>query len=162
MSVDRAAERQRKIVRRALERSSYCALATSSAANRPHAVGVLYAVVDSTLYMTTQGASVKLRNVRENPRVAVCIPVRRYPVGPPFSVQFQGRAEVLAADDPEIVALLETGALKRITAHGELDDPDVCFLRVRPGRRVATYGLGVPLRQLLRDPTQGSRSVELA
>jgi hypothetical protein len=156
-----AAARQRKIVRRAITRRSFCILATSSAENRPLAVGVLYAAVDGELYVSTLDTSVKVRNVRENPRVAVCIPVRRYPVGPPFSVQFQGSAEVRLVDDPQLVELLEAGRLKRITSHGELEHSEACFLKITPGRRVATYGLGVPLRQLLRDPIQGSRSVEM-
>ena len=41
MSEDATAERQRKLVRRAIERGSFCTLATSSEANRPHVVGVL-------------------------------------------------------------------------------------------------------------------------
>ena len=156
-----ADDRQRKAVRRAIARASYCTLATASAANRPHVVGVLYAEVDGDLWVATLENSVKVRNVRENERVAVCIPVRRYPVGPPFSVQFQGRAEVVPVDHPPAVALLEAGRLKRITSHGELDDPAACFLRLTPGRRVATYGIGVPLFTLLRDPIHASRSVEM-
>lgn len=157
-----ALERQRRLVRRAIARGSFCALATSSAANRPLVVGVLYAAVEEVLYISTVGTSVKVRNIRDNDRVALCIPVRRYPVGPPFAVQFQGRAEVLRIDDPEIAGLLRAGRLKRITAHGELEDPGSRILKVTPGPRVATYGLGVPLHELLRDPTQGSRSVRMA
>ena len=160
--MDTGLERQRKAVRRAIARSSYCTLATASGANRPHVVGVMYAAVDDDLYVATLGNSIKVRNVRENERVAVCIPVRRFPVGPPFSVQFQGRAEVLPADDAEVVRLLDAGRLKRITSHGELDDPHACFLRVTPRRRVATYGIGVPLRTVLRDPIHASRSVEMS
>jgi len=154
--------RMRKVVRRAIERHSFCMLATASAANRPLAVGILYAYVDGALYFATSAPSAKVRNVRENPRVAVCIPVRRYPVGPPFAVQFQGTATVLERDDPDVVGLIESGRLKAITSHGELDDPELCFLRVTPGRRIATFGLGVPLRTLLRDPIAASRSVEMA
>lgn len=157
----KAKERQRELVRRAVKRRSYCTLATSSAANRPHVVGVLYSVVNGALFVCTLGGSVKARNVRANERVAVCIPIRRFPVGPPFAVQFQGKAEVLDLDDPQVRGALETGRLKRITSHGELDHPDACFLRIVPGRRFATYGLGVPLRKLLRDPLQGSASLEL-
>ena len=156
------AEKQRKIVRRAIARRSFCTLATASAANRPHVVGVLYAAVGDELFVSTLETSVKVRNVRENERVAVCIPVRRYPVGPPFSVQFQGRAKVRPVEDPDIARLLDAGSLKRITSHGELDDPAACFLRVTPRGRVATYGLGVPLRTLLRDPIHASRSVEMS
>jgi nitroimidazol reductase NimA-like FMN-containing flavoprotein (pyridoxamine 5'-phosphate oxidase superfamily) len=149
-------------VRRAVARRSYCTLATSSLATRPHVVGVLYAVVDGAFFVATLETSTKVRNIRENPNVAVCIPVRRYPVGPPFSVQFQGKAEILPTGDPEIAELMAGGRLKRITSHGELDHPHACFLKVTPGRRFATYGLGVPLRKLLRDPIHASGGVEMS
>jgi hypothetical protein len=136
-------------------------LATSSEANRPHVVGVLYAAVGRLLYVSTLQTSVKARNIRANPRVAVCIPVRRFPVGPPFHVAFQGRAELSSRDDPRVVPLLEGRRLKPITSHGELDDPDSCFVIITPGRRVASYGLGVPVRQLLRDPLHANRSLEV-
>jgi hypothetical protein len=155
-------ERQLKLIRRAIRRGSFCVLATASAANRPLAVGVLYAPVADSLYIATLGGSAKARHIRENPRVALCIPVRRYPVGPPFSVQFQATAELRSPDDPEIARLLEGRSLKAITSHGELDAPDACFLKITPGRRMASYGLGVPLRELLRDPIAASRSVRVA
>jgi hypothetical protein len=104
----------------------------------------------------------KVRNVRANPNVAVCVPVRRVPMAPPFCVQFQGTAEVLAADDPDIVALIRAGRLKKILAHGALAVPGTCFLRVTPGRTISTYGIGVPLFALLRDPFHASRTVDLA
>ena len=99
-------ERQRKIIRRAIAKRSFGVLATASAANRPLATGVLYAAVGRDIYISTLGSSVKARNVRENPRVALSIPVRRYPLAPPFSVQFQGTAELRTPDDPEIARLL--------------------------------------------------------
>ena len=91
----------------------------------------------------------------------MCIPVRRLPLGPPSSVQFQGGAEILAVDDPEVVRLLAHGQLRSITSHGELDEPDDCFLRITPGGRINTYGLGMPLRQLLRDPLHAAGSVDV-
>jgi hypothetical protein len=155
-------ERQQRLVRRAIAKRSFCTLATSSAENRPLVTGVLYVAVDGVVHVSTLATSVKARNVRENPRVAVCIPVRRFPVGPPFCVQFQGRAEISSPGEPRIARLLEAGQLKPITSHGELDDPNACFLSITPARRVATYGLGVPLRELLRDPIHATRTVELA
>lgn len=154
-------ERQRKSVQRAIERGSFCTLATSSAANRPHVVGVLYVAVQGSLVVSTLSTSVKAGNVRANPLVAVCIPVRRLPLGPPFHIALQGRAEVCERDDPRVVDLLEGGRLKPIASHGELDHPDSCFLVMSPSGRAATYGLGVPLRQIARNPLGASRSVEL-
>ena len=155
-------ERERRLIRRAIAKKSFCTLGTTSAEARPLVTGVLYAAVDDLLYVSTLRTSAKVRNVRANKRVAVCIPVRRYPVGPPFSVQFQGSAELCEISEPEIVALLEAGRLKRITSHGELDHPEACFLRITPGPTVATYGLGVPLREILRDPLSASRTVRMA
>jgi general stress protein 26 len=162
MPKDTTGNRERKRAWRAINRGSFCMLASSSEVNRPHVVGVLYAAVDDLLYVSTLQTSVKARNIRANPQVAVCIPVRRFPVGPPFHVAFQGRAELCPRHDDRIVRLLEAKRLKPITSHGELDDPDSCFLIITPGRRVATYGLGVPVRQLLRDPLHANRSVELS
>lgn len=146
---------------RAIGRRSFCTLATSSPQNRPHVAAVIYEAVGTTLYVNTSRQSRKGRNIAANPHVGVVIPVRRLPVGPPSEVQFQGTAEVLAMDDPHIVGLLEAGRLKTITRHGELDHPDGCFLRITPGRRVHTYGLGMPLIRLLRDPLNASGTVEL-
>jgi general stress protein 26 len=146
---------------RAIQRRSFCTLATSSATGEPHVAGVLYAVADRVLYLTTQTHAKKARNLGDNARVAVCIPVRTYPVGPPFCVQFRGTAELLSPQHPDITTLLHTRRLKKITSHGELDDPDSCFVRIVPGRRISTYGIGVPLRTLLRDPIHGSRTVDM-
>jgi nitroimidazol reductase NimA-like FMN-containing flavoprotein (pyridoxamine 5'-phosphate oxidase superfamily) len=145
----------------AIGHRSVCTLATSSSRNRPHAATVIYAAVGTTLYVNTDRSSRKARNVAENPHVGVVIHVRRLPVGPPSSVQLQGTAEVVDMDDPEIVALVEAGRLKKVTGHGELDRPDGCFIRIRPGRKVTTYGLGMSLWQLLRDPLNAAGSIEL-
>ncbi len=148
-------------VAKTIARRSFCTLATASSTNRPHVAGVLYVAVETILYVNTLRTSRKARNIALNPHVGVCIPVRRMPVGPPSSVQFQAVAAILGNDDPEIDGLLEAGHLRSITSHGELDNPEGCFLRIIPNRRVNTYGLGMSLRQLLRDPLNARGSLEL-
>ena len=148
---------------RAIGRRSFAILATVSDTGYPHAAGVAYCAVGTTLYVSTMRSSRKARNVAAHGRVAVVIPVRRVPDGPPFTVQFQGLATLLATDDPEIRDLLANGRLGKITSHGELDEPDGCFVRIEPERRIHTYGLGVPILALARDPLHvGERSIELA
>ncbi len=154
-------DRQREIAQRAIERNSFCTLATSSEANRPHVAGVIYVMVDGVLYINTLDNSVKVRNIRQNPRVAVSIPARKLPFFPPFCVQFQGMADVCPADDPEITRLFHAGRLKRISSHGEMEQLGSCFLRVTPATHVTTFGLGVSLRQMMRDPLAAGRRVEL-
>src|SRR6266508_676166 len=150
-------------IKREIVRRSFCTLATASADGAPHAVGINYAFLDGHLYLATSPLSKKVHNIRQNPRVAVFIPVRKYPMGPPWSIQFQGTATVLSREDPEIVGLLKAGKLKQITRFGVLDkEPDVCFLKVKPAKKIHTYGLGIPLRPTLRHTAQGDRAVHFA
>ncbi len=145
----------------AVQKRSFATLSTASPAGRPHVAGVLYEAVGTTLYASTLRTSRKARNVAASEHVAVVVPIRRIPFGPPSTVQFQARAEVLAADSPEIVGLVESGYLKSITGHGELELADGCFLRISPGRRWITYGLGMSLWSLMRDPLGAGGSVEI-
>ena len=150
-------------VRKAIAGRSFATISSVSAAGFPHAAGVIYVPIGDDLYVHTMRSSRKARNVAANDRVGIVIPVRKLPVGPPFTVQFQARAEVLAMDDPEIVAQVETGRLKKITGHGELDEADGCFLRIRPVGTVHTYGIGVSALALAKDPLHnGARSVRLS
>lgn len=146
-----------EMIRRALRRRSVATLSTVSPAGRPHAATVVYQLVDDTLFVSTHRMSRKARNVAAHPFAAVVVAVRRFPVGPPASVQFQGPATVIAHDDAEIIALVGAGRLDRITAHGELQLDGGCFLRVELPRRAVTYALGMPLWRVLRNPldTQG-------
>jgi general stress protein 26 len=148
---------------KAIAKRSFCMLATASPSRRPHVAGVLYEAIGLTLYVNMSRDGRKALNIAENPYVAVSIPIRRLPVGgPPSTVQFQGRAEILGFDHPDIVRMLEAGELKKVTSHGELDHPDGCFVRITPLRRLTTYGLGMSLLQLIRDPLHAGGTVELA
>lgn len=147
--------------RRLIERRHVATLATVSAAGRPHVATVLYELADDALYVSTGSDSRKARNVADTGRAAVTIAVRRLPIGPPASIQFQTTAEVLGPDDPNISALVTAGRLKGVTSHGELDLPDGCFLRIRLPARAATYGLGMSLWHLARHPLDAAGQAEL-
>ena len=147
-------------VRKQLARRSFATLATTSPAGRPHVAGVLYELVDDAMYVSTMSSSRKARNVASNSNVAVVVPIRRLPVGPPSTIQFQTSAEVLAVDDPQILDLVAAGQLKSITGHGELELADGCFLRIPVPSRLVTYGLGMPIRRLIADPLGGGGVAE--
>lgn len=151
---------RRAAVEQAIAGNWFCTLATSSAENRPHVAGVLYALVDRDLYINTDLASRKARNIADNDHVAVCIPVQAAPDAPPFTASLQGIATLLASDDPQITTLIEQGRLAAITSHGELDRPGTCFVKITPGRHVATYGIGVSEDALAADPLSAFGSVE--
>ena len=124
---------------------------------------MIYSPVGTTLYIHTMRSSRKARNVESSGRAAVVIPIRKLPVGPPFSVQFQGHADLLEMNDPSILELIDKGKLKRVAGHGALEEPDGVFLRIIPGRVVHTYGIGVSTIGLIKDPLHaGARSVEMS
>ena len=154
-------------IRRAIERRSVATLATVSAAGRPHAATVLYQCVDDVLFVSTDRDSRKARNIADHGVAAVTIAVRRLPIGPPASIQFQSAATILANDDPAIVRLAGAGRLDKITAHGELDLADACFLRLPlpcprrhlRARDVAVAGDAQPARRRRRGRPARQRGV---
>lgn len=159
---DRRDPAQLARVQKEISKSSFCTIGTVSTKGRPHVAGVIYEAIGTTLYIHTMRSSRKGRNIADNPNVAVVIPVRKLPVGPPFNVTFQGTAELLDMDHPDIVKLLNRGKLKKISGHGALKEPDGCFLRVRPTRTIHSYGIGTPLMGVIKDPLHnGARSVDL-
>ncbi len=151
--------RLREQLKKIISRRSYCTLASATPDGKPHAVGIMYKFVDGAFYFATGSDTKKAKNVQRNPNVAICIPVRKYPVGPPFSIQFTGTAASLSREDAEIVALLKAGKLKSITGFGVLNEPDLCFIKVKPAPKIHTYGIGVPLRELLKAPAHADRTV---
>ncbi|NNE96198.1 MAG: hypothetical protein HKN24_09245 [Acidimicrobiales bacterium] len=148
-------------VYRRLGRRTFAMLSTVSPAGWPHAAGVLYELEGDSLFINTLSHSRKGRNMAANPKVGVSIPIRRLPVGPPSSVQFQGTAELLATDHPTIQALVADGKLRSLTRHGELHLPGSVFVRITLPRRLLTYGLGMPLRSLIKDPLAAAGSVDM-
>ncbi len=157
-----AQRKQRRKIMRTIERRSFCTLATTSAAGRSHAAGVVYEAVDGALWVHVMRSSRKARNVANNPDVGVGIAFRRLPFGPPYTIHFQAKARLVEMDDPAVGGLLEAGKLKSISGHGALDEPDGCFLEIRPNGTLHSFGLGVPVIDLVRDPLNtGGRHVEL-
>jgi general stress protein 26 len=153
-------ERQVARIKKELAKRSFAVLATHSDAGYSHAAGVMYVEVDGVLYIHTRRTTRKARNVATNEHVGVSIPTRKLPGSPPYSIQFQGQAELVPMNDPRVTDLVKAGRLKKITSHGELDEPDGVFVVVRPDRRIHSYGIGVPMRDIIRDPVRnGPRSV---
>ena len=151
-----------KAVLEAIGKRSFATLASTSAEGWPHAAGVLYALSGDHLYVSTMRASRKARNIAQDPRVAVTVPVRRAPFGPPSTIMFQTTARVLELNDPELAAAAASGDVDAVTGHGELELPGGVFLQVALPRKVVTYGLGMSLLSLIRDPMSAAGVAHLA
>jgi hypothetical protein len=144
---------------RTVAKKSFCTIGTASPAGHGHSAGVIYEAVDGALWSHTLRSSRKARNIASDGRIGVCIPFRRMPMGPPFTIQFQADAHVVAMDSPEITELLQRGALTSITGHGELEMEDGCFVRMEPKGTMHSFGPGARTIDLIRDPlNSGARS----
>lgn len=134
-----------------------------SPAGRSHCAGVVYDFVDGALWVHTMRDGRKAANIAHHTHVGVCVPYRRLPVGPPYTLHFQAVAELLALDDPVAVAHHEAGRLDSITGHGAMEIDGACFVRIVPRGTIHSFGPGVPVLDLARDPlTSGARHASAA
>jgi hypothetical protein len=146
---------------RLIAKRSFATIATTSSSGRPHVGGILYDLVDRSLYGSTDLSSRKALNIAANRRVALAIPIRRLPVGPPAMIHFQAIAQIVALDAPHLRELAAAGKLPSTTGHGQLDRPDGCFVHIGLPDRFFTYALGVSLIQLIRHPLEASGTATL-
>lgn len=161
-TIQHADQKQLRKVRKVIDSKTFATIATVSPAGRPHVAGVLYEAADGALWAHMMRSSRKARNIAANPHVAVVIPFRKLPAGPPYTVQFQGTGRLVAMSDPELIDLLAARKLKTVSAHGALDEPDGVFVRIVPNVTVHSYGLGANPIDLIRDPLHtGARTVRL-
>jgi len=156
-------DRQARIIAKALRKKTFATLATVSPKGRSHSAGVVYDFVDGALWIHTMRDGRKGRNVAHNRHVGVCVPYRRLPVGPPYTLHFQGVAELIPLDDPEAIRRYEAGRLDSISGHGAMEIDGACFVRILPTGTIHSFGPGVPVLDLARNPLEtGARSAPAA
>jgi nitroimidazol reductase NimA-like FMN-containing flavoprotein (pyridoxamine 5'-phosphate oxidase superfamily) len=141
-----------------MSKNHYCVLATAARDGRPQSTGVIYCSRGLDLYIYTGEHSAKVKNIERNPSVAVTIPVwGRQPFWvPPQSIQFQGVANVLPADDQ---AAREIYKFRILFVHVDaaILKARGCFLHVRPTKHINTYGVGVSRTKMARHPEEATR-----
>ena len=157
------ANQHRSRIAKTIAKKSFCTIATTSPAGRSHSAGVVYVWADGAMWIHASSNSRKARSITSNPHAGICIPFRRMPVGPPYTIHFQGQAELVAMDAPEAVALLEAGRLKKIAGPGALDMADGSFIKITPAGNAHSFGPGVKMIEIIKDPlTAGARSVSFS
>ncbi len=149
-------------VERQLRKRSFGILGTVTPKGAPHATCVLYGVSPPeeklALYVVTERHYRKTRNVLADPHVWFVVPVPHAILRfvPPSCIQFPGAADVRSLDDPVGRAAFGQDRILRMSIEqAERDEYDAVFLRVRPGKRVFGYGLGISLLELRRDVGKG-------
>jgi hypothetical protein len=143
-----------------IAKRSFAVVGTTSPTGHAHVAGILYDEVDGDLFVSIDRGSRKGRNLAANPHVAVTVPIRRIPFGPPSNAMFQSEAVILDNSDPLVRRLAGDGRLSTITGHGELELDEGCIVRIAAPSVIHTYGLGISLLSLMREPLRGGGRVE--
>ena len=145
-------------IERLMSRNHFCILATATRDGSPQSTGVIYCSRGLDIYVYTDEHSVKVKNIRHNPRVAVTIPIweRRPFWVPPQVIQFQGIADILPEDDSVARGVYRFKVLFMHVDAGTFEARG-CFLHIRPTRHINSYGVGVARRRMARHPEEANR-----
>jgi hypothetical protein len=143
---------------RLIAKRNFCILATQGV-HGPHVAGVGYLASELDLYIPTGANTVKARNVRRDPRVAIHIPVP-WPLipAPPKSIQFRGKAGILPINDPDANAVLDRASLvmrqvfRRLLKNADTETwGKSIWIHVRPAKHIETLMVGVSSTTIFRD-----------
>ena len=145
---------------RAIGKASFAVLGYVTPAGKPRTSGVMYAVQDRRLYVSTDADSWKARHIHTGEEVSVTVTVRRggllallMPI-PPATVTFHARASVYPA------ATVQPGQVpaKLIRRLPPAAREHVCLIELAPEGEFVTYGIGVSLRRMAAPSTARSRA----
>ncbi len=153
-----------------LRKRDFAVLSTVDKEGTPHAVGVNYGVSrpgrDFVLYVMTRTHLQKARNIAQNPRVSLVVPLTRRLLAclPPPTIQLHGRAEIVDWTDEEGTDVFRRFWLGRriLDAYQESHrrgETRICFLKIMPDPEISTYMVGCTIWQLRSRMESGAAKV---
>jgi hypothetical protein len=119
------------------------------------------------IYVMTRTHLRKARNIAQNPRVSLVVPLTRRLLGflPPPVIQLHGRAEILDWTDDEGTKVFQRfwmGGRRILAAYQQSyrrGETRICFLRITPDPTIYTYMVGSRIWQLRRRMESGVAKV---
>ena len=153
-----------------LRRNHFAVLSTVGPDGAPHSAGVNYGLSthsgEIALYVMTRAHLQKARDIQNDPRVALVVPIghRFAQFLPPATIQLRGRAEIIdGADDLGIGVFRGFWIGRRILRAYEKwrrqGETRICFLKITPDPDVRTYMVGSNLLDLSRNMEAGAGRV---
>ncbi|MFX1512457.1 MAG: pyridoxamine 5'-phosphate oxidase family protein [Promethearchaeota archaeon] len=154
-------------VERQIRNKTFGVLTTLNQDRTPHTTGILYGVSPTSskfaLYCLTSIEYKKARNIKRNPNVSFLIPFPHYYIrfAPSSTVTFQGEADFVGVNDPEIQDIFSKKRILRLIIkeiqQGEQES--LTFIRIKPNPKVLCYGLGYNVFKLRKSHARGAYSV---
>lgn len=153
-----------------LRKRDFAVLSTSDTAGTPHSAGVNYGVSqpdrDLAIYVMTRRHLRKARNIAQNPKVSMVIPVTRRLLWflPPPTIQVRGRAEILDWTDEEGIHVFRgfwigRRILKAYQGFHRRGETRICFVKITVDPVIHTYMVGSSIWRIARRMESGAATV---
>ena len=140
----------------AINKQLFAVLGVVTKTGESRTAGIVYAVQDGKLYITSQKQAWKVRHIAQNPHVSLTIPIHKQILFMPWikipaaTITFSGTASLLAYQDvsDETIQKLFRGMIL-----SEAEKDDMRIIEVTPVGDFITYGVGVSLMEM-REPAK--------
>ncbi|MCG3216621.1 MAG: pyridoxamine 5'-phosphate oxidase family protein [Candidatus Heimdallarchaeota archaeon] len=139
-----------KEVRKIMKNNNWLVLSTANEKGHPQSSVIMYESDGNNIYFTTGKNTLKSRNIRKNPNVSITIPffknlLHKFVPAPPAELHFKAKAEFLERESEEVQTMLA-----RIIEYEEKVrvSSDSVYIKITPGKKVATYGVGIKLLEM--------------
>jgi uncharacterized pyridoxamine 5'-phosphate oxidase family protein len=156
-------------IEKKIRNKNFGILTTINQDGTPHTTGVLYGVSPSSskfsLYFLTSRKYKKVRNIKKNPNVSLIIPFPHYYIrfAPSGTVTFNGKAELTAIDDDDVLGIFTKKRVLRLVIK-EIESQNtkfLTFIRIKPNPKVLCFGVGINVLKLRKGHRQGGYSVKI-
>jgi hypothetical protein len=143
-----------------VEKQIFAVLGMVTAKGEARTVGIVYAVRDRHIYITSGKDAWKTKYIEQNPHVSLTVTIpKRIPFLPwihipAATITFQGEASLLGVED------VEPEIRKKLLKGLEIDDEFIAntsVIRVQPRGHFLTYGVGVSLLTMRKPQEAGGR-----
>ena len=144
-----------------IEKELFAVIGMVTASQEARTVGIVYAVRDRKLYISTRATAWKARHIAANSHVSLTIPIaKRIPVMPwikipAATITFAGTARVFPASEAALELL---SAVLGPLADDEKTVAETSVIEVTPVGEFVTYGVGVSLRDMRQPETARGRA----
>jgi hypothetical protein len=134
-----------------IDKRMFAVISCVNPRGEPRSAGIVYVTNDRRLIIATATDSWKARHLRVNPQVAVTVTIAKHIPFMPWiqipaaTISFHGSTTVLSPDEAN------ADVVHRLMG-GLEDDParrsETCVIAITPASSLATYGVGVGLREM--------------
>lgn len=141
---------------RSLRSKNFGVLSTVTPLGRAHSVGVVYGVsppkLPLSLYLISRPNLKKARNIQMNQNVSFVVPFPHYFLRfvPPSCIEFQGKAELLPADNKIANGIFNSSRVLRSSLKHTKMLGNPVFIRVTPDNRIFCWGIGTSTWKIIR------------